>query len=144
MINIYFHYTDRSLSIKHKIPLKLFISSIFLKERKEINRIDYIFCSDDYLLNLNRKFLQHDFYTDIITFDLSANQKKIIAEIYISLDRIRDNSKKNKVSLREETYRVIFHGVLHLCGYKDKTKTEIKIMREKENFYLNLYKKSST
>lgn len=144
MLNIYFNYTDRRLRIKHKTRLKLFISSIFLKERKEINRIDYIFCSDDYLLNLNRNFLQHDFYTDIITFDLSANQKKIIAEIYISLDRIKDNAKKNKVSLQEETYRVIFHGVLHLCGYKDKTKIEIKIMREKENFYLNLYKNSFT
>jgi len=102
--------------------------------------LTYVFCSDDYLLDINRNFLQHDYYTDIITFDLSENNKQTIAEIYVSLDRIKDNAKTLETSPKDETLRVIFHGALHLCGYKDKSKADIKTMRAKEEYYIGLYK----
>jgi rRNA maturation RNase YbeY len=91
-------------------------------------------------LDINRNYLQHDYYTDIITFDLSENPKQTIGEIYVSIDRIRDNAKTLKTSLKDETLRVIFHGALHLCGYKDKSKADIATMRMKEDYYLGLYK----
>ena len=90
------------------------------------------------MLEINRQFLTHDFYTDIITFDLSETNA-IQAEIYISVDRVRDNALKLGVSFKSELHRVIFHGVLHLCGYKDKTKGEKEKMRDKEEFYLARY-----
>lgn len=97
--------------------------------------MNYIFCSDKRILEINRQFLKHDYYTDIITFDLSESPK-ITAEIYISLDRVRDNAKTQATTLQSELHRVIFHGALHLCGYGDKTKEEVKIMRGKEEMYL--------
>lgn len=142
---IYFHYLDRRIIyIKNKTTLKNFIAKVFHKEQKEIIRVDCIFCSDEYLIKINKKFLRHNFYTDIITFDLSGDNQKVAAEIYISADRVKENAQKNNVFIYKEVYRVLFHGVLHLCGYKDKTLEEIKIMREKEDFYLDLYNTHST
>ena len=114
------------------------VVSIFKKEKKELERIDYVFCSDEYLLKINQDFLQHDYYTDIITFDLSESTS-VIGEIYISLDRVTDNAELNKVDFTEEFARVLFHGALHLCGYQDKKKSEIKTMRSKEDHYLTLF-----
>jgi probable rRNA maturation factor len=91
------------------------------------------------LLNLNQQFLKHDFYTDIITFDLSTTGKAKEGEIYISIDRVRDNAKKLNTSFNKELHRVIFHGALHLCGYKDKNKIQQQEMRKWENYYLELY-----
>jgi len=105
--------------------------------------LNYIFCSDEYLLDINKKFLKHDYLTDIITFDLSE-QNGVTGEVYISLDRVRDNAKTFDSTFSDECLRVIIHGALHLCGYKDKNKIDKKEMRKKENFYLNIYKKSST
>lgn len=99
----------------------------------------YIFCSDEYLLNINKAHLQHDYYTDIITFDLSVSKSETIGEIYISIDRVRDNAANLKVSIKEELHRVIFHGALHLCGYKDKTPKHEKEMRRAEDKYLSMY-----
>ena len=99
--------------------------------------INIIFCSDEYLLDLNKKYLSHDFYTDIITFDNCLN-KIISGDLFISVDRVRENSRTYSSSFDEELHRVIIHGVLHLLGYKDKTKAQSKIMRDKENFYLKL------
>ncbi|HPS95671.1 MAG: rRNA maturation RNase YbeY [Bacteroidales bacterium] len=99
--------------------------------------INIIFCSDEYLLELNKKYLSHDFYTDIITFDNCSNQI-ISGDLFISIDRVRENSKTYSSSFDEELHRVIVHGLLHLLGYKDKTKAQSKVMREKESFYLNL------
>ena len=99
--------------------------------------INIIFCSDKYLLELNKKYLSHDFYTDIITFDNCSNQI-ISGDLFISIDRVRENSKTYSSSFDEELHRVIVHGLLHLLGYKDKTKAQSKVMREKESFYLNL------
>lgn len=135
---VFFHTADKSLNIKGKTSIKLAVINLFKKEKKVLERLDYIFCSDRYLLQINKDFLQHDYYTDIITFDLSESTK-IKGEIYISLDRVKDNSTNHNTSYTDEVLRVIFHGALHLCGYKDKKKKEIQVMREKEQYYLDNY-----
>jgi rRNA maturation RNase YbeY len=114
------------------------VASLFKKEKVSLSRLDYVFCSDEFLLEINNKFLNHDYYTDIITFDLSDTDS-IMGEIYISIDRVKDNATQQSTSFKEELTRVIFHGALHLCGYKDKKQSEINLMRQKENYYLNLF-----
>ena len=104
--------------------------------------VQYVFCSDEYLLAINKQFLKHDYYTDIITFDLGA-EDRIDAEIYISLDRVKENAASFNDQYKRELLRVIFHGALHLSGYADKTKSEITLMREKENEYLKRFEKSN-
>lgn len=138
MQKVFFHYADKTLSIIRKKELKENILTLFKLEKQQLERLDYVFCSDEYLLKINLQFLNHDYYTDIITFDLSENTC-VKGEIYISVDRIAENATLNNVSFKEELARVIFHGALHLCGYKDKKKTEIKLMREKEEYYLQLF-----
>lgn len=136
---IFFHFLEGGITLAERRRLKLFIASLFKKEKKRVAAIRFIFCSDDYLLVVNRQFLQHDFYTDIITFDLSEPGQPINAEIYISVDRVKDNAFQFGSSLQIELHRVIFHGALHLCGYGDKKKKEALIMRQKEDKYLRLY-----
>lgn len=104
---------------------------------KKVGAINIIFCSDSYLLEINQKYLQHDTFTDIVTFDY-CDDKFIAGDIYISLDRVEENAIKYKESFEREFHRVIFHGILHLLGYGDKSKEEEKEMRAKEDFYLNL------
>ncbi len=132
-----------SLTIRNRKRLKRFIASLFRKEKKVLGDLQYIFCSDDYLLDINRRFLNHDYYTDIITFDLSEKGKgqSINAEIYISIDRVKDNAACLKVEFSEELLRVMFHGALHLLGNKDKTKLESLIMRELETKWIKSFKK---
>ncbi len=101
--------------------------------------MNIIFCDDEYLLGLNRRFLHHDFFTDILSFPLSQANQPLIAEIYISVDRVYENAQTARSSFKEELHRVIFHGILHFCGYKDKLKADIKIMRSMEEKYLNAY-----
>lgn len=144
MTHTNFKTADKPFVFRNKTLLKVFIDGIFKKEKKTLDSLTYVFCTDAYLLNINRSFLNHDYYTDIISFDLSENPKSIIGEIYISLDRIKDNAQKLKTGVKEETLRVIFHGALHLCGYKDKSPSDIKQMRAKENHYLSLYAAQST
>jgi rRNA maturation RNase YbeY len=139
METIFFRNADKTFLFPNKTGLKHFIELLFKKEKKALIELTYVFCSDDYLLAINRDFLKHNYYTDIITFDLSENTIQTIGEIYISLDRVNENAKELKISIKEETLRVIFHGALHLCGYKDKSKTEIATMRKKEEFYIRLY-----
>lgn len=136
---VLFFFEDVRLSLTGRSALKKFILDIFRAEKKELDSLNYIFCSDKELLKINREFLHHDFYTDIITFDLSEQKSAIQGEIYVSVDRIRENAKNLKVSFKSELHRVVFHGALHLCGYKDKTKKEISLMRQKERFYLEKY-----
>ncbi|MEI8073528.1 MAG: rRNA maturation RNase YbeY [Bacteroidota bacterium] len=140
METIFFRNADKTFLFPNKTVLKHFVELLFKKEKKPLVELTYVFCSDEYLLDINRNYLKHDYYTDIITFDLSENPKQTIGEIYVSLDRIKDNAKTLKTSLKDETLRVIFHGALHLCGYKDKSKTDISTMRRKEDYYLELYK----
>lgn len=142
MQQVRFNYADiKSIPLAKK-EVKLFVSNIFKQEGKALQQIDYIFCSDEYLLNINKTFLQHDYYTDIITFDLSEKEGTI-GEIYISSDRVKDNSITLGILFSDEMLRVIFHGALHLCGYKDKKKSEITLMREKEDYYLRLFEKQN-
>lgn len=136
---IKFNYISK-VQLRNAKFLKHFLQELAKTEGRVIERVDYIFCTDEYLLSMNQQFLEHDTYTDIITFDLSET-KLIEGEIYISIDRVRDNAKVHGESFSRELRRVMFHGVLHLVGYKDKTKSESRIMREKEEFYLRLFDK---
>jgi len=135
---IQFHFLSE-VPLRDRLRLKSFLPSLFKKEKKHLAELRYIFCSDDYLLEINKQYLKHNYYTDIITFDLSEGDKPINAEIYISVDRVRDNARSFGNTLKNELHRVIFHGALHLCGYKDKSKQDEELMRRKEDQYLKLY-----
>lgn len=135
---IQFHFLQ-PVTLQQRQALKTFIRGLFKKERTPVESLTYIFCSDDYLLDINRQYLNHDYYTDIITFELNGKQEPVIGEIYISIDRVRDNATRFKTSLKEELHRVIFHGALHLCGYKDKSPKQEQEMRAKEAQYLRSY-----
>ena len=114
------------------------LEDIILSEEKKLGEISYIFCDDEYLLKINQDYLQHDYYTDIITFDY-VKGKTISGEIFVSLQRVLDNASTLSRDYEEEVRRVLAHGILHLAGYKDKTEEEEKEMRRKEDFYLNKY-----
>jgi probable rRNA maturation factor len=135
-MGIFFHTLDVNPGLKRKTALKRWIKDCILAENKTPGDINIIFCSDEHLLEMNRTHLNHDYYTDIITFDFTVLDC-VSGDLYISHDRLKENSMTNKVTLANETYRVIIHGVMHLCGYKDKTKTDIAIMRSKEEKYLD-------
>lgn len=133
-----FFYEKRGFTLENRTRLKRFIESLFRKEKRSLGSINYIFCSDQRLLEINRQYLQHDYYTDIITFDLSSGSATQ-AEVYISIDRVRDNAKSLGNSFRSELHRVIFHGALHLCGYGDKSPREQVKMRVAEDRWLSIY-----
>lgn len=117
---------------------KKWLQDIILAENKKLGDINYIFCDDEYLLKVNQDYLQHDYYTDIITFDY-VKGKTISGEIFVSLQRISDNASTLSKDYEEELRRVLAHGILHLSGYKDKTEEEEKLMRNKEDHYLAKY-----
>lgn len=132
-------FFPNKITLVNKGRLKLFIEKIFRLEKKKLGSLNYVFCSDKDLLKVNQRYLNHDYYTDIITFDLSEPGGPIQGEIHISTDRVADNARKMGISLKNELHRVIFHGALHLCGYADKRKNDKKLMREREDYYLELY-----
>tara|TARA_B110000444_G_scaffold103006_1_gene97237 strand:- start:488 stop:898 length:411 start_codon:yes stop_codon:yes gene_type:complete len=132
----YFSSTD--FVIKDKNRLTLWIEEVINKERRLIKELVFNFCSDDSLLKLNKEFLNHDTLTDVITFDYSVSET-ISAEVFISVDRVRANSKEFHQDFNDEIKRVMIHGVLHLCGYKDKTTKEKALMSDKENLYLAVF-----
>jgi rRNA maturation RNase YbeY len=136
---VYFFSHDISTSLGNTAKLKHFIESIFKKELQKLDSINYIFCSDKVILEINKKYLNHDFYTDVITFDLSRDDEGISAEVYVSIERIKDNAKELGLTIRSELHRVLFHAVLHLCGYNDKKKKDREIMRKKEGELLIKY-----
>ncbi|MBQ4477650.1 MAG: rRNA maturation RNase YbeY [Bacteroidales bacterium] len=138
MSSIHFFVEDINFVLKNKRKIQKVLAILSEKEGKELGEISYIFCSDNYLLKINKKYLNADYFTDVITFDYCVGNK-ISGDIYISIERVKENSKIFSQSFFNETLRVILHGALHLCGYKDKKPKEEKIMREKENFYLNEY-----
>lgn len=140
---IRFHFLKK-ISLQNRQILKTTLTTLFKKEGKKLSDLHYIFVSDDQLLEINRQFLQHDFYTDIITFPLSRPRQPIAGEIYISVDRVRENARDFDNSVKNELLRVIFHGALHLCGYRDKTSREKKIMRKMEEKYINQHLIRST
>jgi probable rRNA maturation factor len=136
--NVRFHYLETRFHLPHRTELKKFILKIFDLEGIKVDLLNYIFCSDRYLIDINRKYLHHDTYTDIITFPYSTSPEPVLSDIYISVDRVRDNSRLFETSFKTEIHRVMFHGALHLCGYKDKSKKERLTMKAKEDFYLNM------
>lgn len=140
MGKVAFYNADSKYRLQKKKETILLIKNVFNIEGRILNSVHYIFCTDTYLLHINKEFLQHDFYTDIVTFDLSNSPNETIGEIYISKDRVIDNAKMLKIPKHQEMLRVIIHGALHLCGYKDKKKSEITQMREKEDYFLRLFK----
>lgn len=117
--------------------IKLWIRDVITREKKDVGDINYIFCTDDYLHKINLDFLKHDTLTDIISFDYSQGTL-VSGDIYISIERVDDNANEYGVSFETELSRIMVHGILHYCGYKDKSDLEAKEMRSKENYYLNI------
>lgn len=136
---IQFFYSYKQFTFENRNAFKRFIVRLIKKEGYNLEEIRFIFCSDRELLKINKQYLQHHYFTDIITFPLSDEGAPLNGELYISIERIVKNASALKVSFREELHRVMLHGVLHLCGYKDKSSQEIKTMREREDHYLRLY-----
>ena len=133
---IYFFF-ETPVNLKDRTGIKKLIASVFRKEGKKLGSLNYIFCTDKRLLKINQDFLKHDYYTDIITFELSPKGLPIEGEIYISVDRVKENAITEETSFKQELLRVILHGALHLCGYKDKTAAQVTLIRQKEEFYLS-------
>jgi probable rRNA maturation factor len=136
---IQFHYPYNTFSFTKREALKRFLVGLFKREKVRLQGLTYVFCSDEYLLGINQSFLQHDTYTDIVTFPLSGKGEPVLGEIYISVERVRENAQTFGTGFNRELHRVIFHGALHLCGYKDKSKAEASLMRLKEDEYLSRY-----
>ena len=134
--NINFH-SECEFILKDSKSVINWLGSVSLSEGKQISQLNYVFCDDDYLHKINLEFLKHDTYTDIITFDNSLDNE-LNADIYISVERVKENALIYSVSFRNELTRVIVHGLLHLCGYTDKGEHALDQMRKKENKYLNM------
>ncbi len=128
---------DIDFELKNSTHVFDWIHSVVTSYQKNISEISYIFCSDEYLLNINREYLNHDYYTDIITFDNSSDEDELIADLFISIERVQDNATTYNVSFEDELHRVMIHGVLHLIGFADKTDEDEKIMRQTELQHLN-------
>ena len=136
MDKVYFFKEDIRFRLQHREDLKKWVTKIIRQSNFQPEEINYIFCSDNYLLALNKKFLDHNTYTDIITFDNSPEKKKISGDIFISYERVKANAEKFKTGLADELHRVMIHGVLHLLGYNDKTKKDKLDMRQAEDHWL--------
>lgn len=136
---INFHYQDVSFTFSRREPLKAYLMKLFRKERRQVDHINYIFCTDSYLLTLNQQYLDHNTLTDIITFELSAPGDPVVSDIYISVERVKENALIFGTPFYRELHRVIFHGALHLCGYKDKTAQQTQVMRQMEEAALRKY-----
>tara|TARA_B100001758_G_C18289948_1_gene546458 strand:+ start:580 stop:993 length:414 start_codon:yes stop_codon:yes gene_type:complete len=132
---ISFQHIETSIAINKKNIIEI-INSIVLEENKNVGELSLVFCNDTYLLKINKQFLDHDFFTDVITFDYCEGNV-ISGDILISLERVKENAELFNVDFLNELHRVIIHGLLHLLKYKDKTKQEKKIMKNKEDYYLN-------
>ncbi len=139
MNNIHFFEEDINSRLAQKKLLKVFLNQIIQSEKKLLNSLSFIFCSDEYLLKINKTFLNHNYYTDVISFLISSGNEPIIAEIYISCERVRENSKNLKVLYPQELIRVIIHGTLHICGYSDKTSNLKQEMDRIQEVYLNTW-----
>lgn len=134
MSDINFHFL-KACTLKDRNRLRAKIGATLKKHKAAITSLNIIFCSDEFLLNINRTYLNHDYYTDILTFELGNGE----AEIYISIDRVKENAKAEHVSFNNELHRIVFHGVLHLSGFTDKTASAKSEMTLQENILLNQY-----
>ena len=135
---IQFCTEDITFSLQEKLKHKAWLNEVAKQEGKKILELSYVFCSDNYLLQINQEYLNHDTLTDIVTFDNSEDPKKIEGDIFISIDRVKENGEKLGTS-ETELERVMVHGLLHLLGYKDKKKEDKSLMTEKEDFYIKQY-----
>jgi probable rRNA maturation factor len=140
MSSVHFFYNEVRFKLKNPRKVSSWIKRVVEKEGASIKEINYVFCSDSYLLTLNQGFLRHNTLTDIITFDNSEEQSVLEGEIYVSIERIKENAKEYEVPFEDELSRVMIHGVLHLLGYKDKKPSEKALMRKKEEACLSLRK----
>lgn len=138
---ISFNKADKTITLGNRVALRAFLEKQLKKEGIQIECLQYVFCSDKYLLDINKQFLNHDYYTDIISFDLSETKGVLIGDIYISVDRVKENAKTMKTTQGNELLRVIFHGALHFCGYNDKKPADTKLMRSMEDKWINAYLK---
>ena len=136
MPKINFYTEDIKYTLKSKIIIKKWIENTIVEEGYHLAELNFILCSDEYLLRINQDYLQHDDYTDVITFDNSEQPKTIVSDIFISVDRVKENAMSFKSSTAKELCRVMIHGTLHLLVYLDKTKSAKKEMTAKEDFYL--------
>ena len=134
---IYFVNHGINPHLKDTLLLKTALASVFASEKVDFESVNYIFCKDEYLVNLNQKYLNHNTLTDILTFTYSDAFLPIISEIYISVERVKQNAKLFRVNYQNELQRVMIHGILHLCGYEDSSAEQKVIMRAKEDFYLS-------
>ena len=132
-----FFEEDIQYNLKDKLKVKQWIKDTIGAEGFKLDELTYVFCSDEYLLQINQQYLDHDTYTDIITFDNSSEDKVITGDIFISIERIRENAAKFNQSVTDELHRVVIHGALHLLGYKDKTAADSKNMTQMEDKYLD-------
>ena len=137
MPKINFFTEDISYTLKRKTKIKSWITATIKEEDYALNELNFIFCSDAYLLRINQDYLQHDDYTDVITFDNAEKLKTIVGDIFISIDRIKENAAQFKSTTEIELCRIMIHGTLHLLGYKDKTKAAKAQMTAKEDYYLS-------
>ena len=137
--HIYFYNEGVLYRLVEKEKIRSWILATIQEEKKQADNISYIFCSDEYLLKINQEYLNADYLTDVITFDFTE-ENRMSGDIFISIDRVKENAKLFKQKRFQEMLRVILHGVLHLCGYKDKTKDEEELMRGKEDYYLRKFK----
>ena len=148
---IHFHSEKIRFTLRKKNSLRNWIERSISKENRKKGAINFIFCDDKYLRKINLKYLNHDYFTDIITFDYSKGNNKLLmnripvdencisGDIYISVDRVRENAKEYAAGFNDELHRVMIHGILHLCGYNDNTASEKETMRGKEDYYLSLH-----
>lgn len=138
---IHYYEQEAKSDLSQKRALSNYLAALIKKhlDNVKIISLSYVFCNDEHLLSINKDFLNHNTYTDIITFDLSENDTELIGEIYISIERVKENADKFRTLYNEELHRVIFHGALHLCGFKDKTKKDKEAMRNAENKCLREY-----
>ena len=140
-MSLQFFYEDTSFELENTPVIEVWIKQIINNYGFDLVDLNYIFCSDNYLLEINREHLNHDYYTDIITFDHSEENKKVESDIFISVDRVKENADSLSISFHQELSRVMAHGLLHLFGYSDKTSEEKIIMREKEDACISLQQK---
>ncbi|WP_420317220.1 rRNA maturation RNase YbeY [Ekhidna sp.] len=139
-MNIHYFSEGIEFSLENTDEKSKWISSVIADHHYDLEELNYIFCSDEYLLSINKQHLDHDYYTDIITFDNSEEDRKIESDIFISIDRVRDNAENEGHPFDKELCRVMIHGVLHLLGFDDKSPEEKELMREKEDACLSLLK----
>ena len=135
-MKIFFHKESVSFPLDTSV-INNWIENAVLSLGYSLKNLSFVFCDDEYLKNINVKYLGHDYYTDVISFDYST-EEGLVGDVFISIERVRENANNFKVSFNEELFRVIIHGVLHLCGFNDKTDKEIKEIRKQENHFLSL------